>query len=57
MKNLEYHEADQDVLEGALEQYAVIYQWWLKAIASTDSDRELARRNLASIRRLQRAIK
>jgi hypothetical protein len=57
MKNLAYHEADAEVLEGALELYAAVYGWWLTAKLTTDAERELAHRNIASVNRLQAAMK
>ena len=56
MKNLEYREEDQDALKEALDLYIATYGWWLTATLTTDPERELARKNIASARRIKEAI-
>jgi hypothetical protein len=57
MENLTYHEADRKALEDSLLMSESVWNWWIVAKVSSESDRELARTRLDSIHRLQEAIK
>jgi hypothetical protein len=57
MKNLAYHEADEASIKEALDLYQGIYEWWLTAHLTTEPERKLAHKNIASARRLKESIK